>query len=193
MRTLTLTLVGMLSVAAAVAGEQHKKSPYAGQETRQIKSLSADDVEELHRGGGWGLAKTAELNGFPGPTHLLELADQINLTDNQIEAIEAIRSDMQVRAIETGRKFVNLEKELDREFQSGTITSDRLGSLLSQIALVRGQLRLVHLSAHLQTRPLLTEHQVADYNRLRGYSEDPCAAVPSGHDPNMWRKHNGCE
>jgi hypothetical protein len=27
---------------------------------------------------------------------------------------------------------------------------------------------------------------------LRGYAEDPCLAVPEGHDAAMWRKHNGC-
>ena len=58
-------------------------SDYAGQETRLIKSLSEDDLEEIARGGGWGLARAAELNGVPGPTHLLELADEIGLTEQQ--------------------------------------------------------------------------------------------------------------
>jgi hypothetical protein len=47
--------------------------PYAGQDARDIKSLSAEDIAELRRGGGWGFAKSAELNGMPGPAHLLEL------------------------------------------------------------------------------------------------------------------------
>ena len=46
------------------------RSPYAGQENRQIKSLSANDIQELKRGGGWGLAKAAELNGLPGPAQV---------------------------------------------------------------------------------------------------------------------------
>ena len=52
-------------------------APYAGQQERRIKSLSASDIEQLQRGGGWGLAKAAELNGMPGPIHLLELRAEL--------------------------------------------------------------------------------------------------------------------
>ena len=59
-------------VAAAETSSHHGASPYAGEEARAIKSLSADDIAELQRGGGRGLAKPAELNGVPGPAHLLD-------------------------------------------------------------------------------------------------------------------------
>ena len=65
-------------------------SSYAGQQQRSIKSLSDDDIVELQRGGGWGLAKAAELNGVPGPLHLLELKDKIPLSEDQIEQITAL-------------------------------------------------------------------------------------------------------
>ena len=77
-----LLLSVLLSVfhgSGAGAAETHP-SPYVGQDTRPIKSLSADDILELRRGGGWGLAKAAELNGMPGPAHLLELKDEIPLS-----------------------------------------------------------------------------------------------------------------
>ena len=74
-------------------------SDYAGQETRLIKSLSEDDLEEIARGGGWGLARAAELNGVPGPTHLLELADEIGLTEQQRADIEVVRAQMLSDAI----------------------------------------------------------------------------------------------
>jgi hypothetical protein len=48
-------------------------------QSRAIKSLSDNDINELRRGGGWGLALAAELNGMPGPAHLLELKDKIPL------------------------------------------------------------------------------------------------------------------
>jgi hypothetical protein len=54
------------------------KSKYAGEEKREIKSLSATDIEELQNGKGWGLAKAAELNGIPGPVHLLEMKEEHN-------------------------------------------------------------------------------------------------------------------
>jgi hypothetical protein len=51
---------------------------------RAIKSLSDADIKALRRGEGWGLALPAELNGMPGPAHLLELKDQIPLSQYQI-------------------------------------------------------------------------------------------------------------
>ena len=51
-------------------------SPYAGEEAREIRTLSEEDIRQLKNGEGWGLAKAAELNGVPGPAHLLEIADQ---------------------------------------------------------------------------------------------------------------------
>jgi hypothetical protein len=46
--------------------------------------------------------------------------------------------------------------------------------LIDTIARLKGRLRAVHLKAHLAVRPLLTAHQVARYNALRGYG--------GGHD-----------
>ncbi len=49
-----------------VVADQAKHSQYSGQEQRAINSLSQEDITELARGGGWGMAKVAELNGLPG-------------------------------------------------------------------------------------------------------------------------------
>lgn len=169
-------------------------SPYAGQEARAIKSLSADDIAELRRGGGWGLAKAAELNGVPGPAHLLELKDEIPLDGAQIAAITALRDKMRAQAIAEGERLIALERELEAHFRDGTITDDILRSSLDAIAESREALRYIHLSTHLQTPEILSPGQIARYNELRGYAApDPCAHVPEGHDPDMWRKHNGCD
>ena len=172
----------------------HGSAPslYAGQETRLIKSLSEDDVEEIARGGGWGLARAAELNGVPGPTHLLELADEIGLTEQQRADIEVVRAQMLSDAITAGERFVAAEQSLDAAFQQGAPDADMLERLVAEAGQARSALRLVHLNAHLLTLPLLTDAQVSQYSVLRGYSDDPCATVPDGHNPDMWRSHNGC-
>ncbi|BDW97808.1 hypothetical protein MACH10_34930 [Thalassospira tepidiphila] len=74
--------------------DENTPSPYVGQQHRPVKSLSAEDLVELRKGGGWGLAKAAELNGVPGPAHLLELSDQIPLSADQHAAITALYADM---------------------------------------------------------------------------------------------------
>lgn len=73
-----------LAVAAEQADAQMSPiQPYAGLETRQIKALSGEPVAELRAGEGMGLALAAELNGYPGPRHVLDLANQLGLTDEQ--------------------------------------------------------------------------------------------------------------
>ncbi|GIT93374.1 hypothetical protein JANAI62_37910 [Jannaschia pagri] len=167
-------------------------STYAGEETRLIKSLSEQDLVEIAQGGGWGLARAAELNGVPGPTHLLELSEAIGLDEDQLAAVEAIRTQMQTDAITAGERFVAAEEALDAAFQQGAPDAETLERLVMEAGEARAALRLVHLNAHLLTLPLLTDAQVRRYSVLRGYSDDPCASVPDGHDPEMWRNHNGC-
>ena len=86
---LSLVLLFILVTSMSVFAETYT-SKYVGEEYRKIKSLSPDDVEELTKGGGWGLAKAAELNGIPGPAHILEMEDKINLTDEQKNKIQKI-------------------------------------------------------------------------------------------------------
>ena len=187
--------VVVLSAHAEVSGHQHgTTSKYAGQEQQTIKSLSPDDIAELRRGGGWGLAKAAELNGIPGPAHLLALKEQIPLSSRQVSEITNIYESMKAQAIELGLRLISLEQELEQHFQSGKITDEILRSSLTEISEVRKDLRYTHLATHLMTPNILSEAQIEKYNALRGYSNsDPCNNVPAGHSAELWRKHNGCE
>jgi hypothetical protein len=187
----TFLLAGSVPAIAQHAGDA-VASPYAGEEARDIKSLSEDDIAELRRGGGWGLAKAAELNGMPGPAHLLELKDEIPLTAEQVTAIEAIFEEMRADAISEGEHLIALEQALDDAFRNRTIVDESLWRMLADIGDSRTALRMIHLATHLRMPELLTDEQIARYNELRGYSADPCDQAPPGHDPALWRKHNGC-
>jgi hypothetical protein len=134
------------------------------------KSMSMDDVAELTSGSGWGLAKPAELNGVAGPTHVLELAEQLELTPAQRDRIEPIRAAMQEDAVVLGKKLIELELELDEHFRAGTVTDEILKASLAAIAGTLRELRYVHLSAHLTTPAILSPAQLATYSELRGYS-----------------------
>ncbi len=169
-------------------------SKYTESEKQPIKSLSPGDIAELKRGAGWGLAKVAELNGVPGPVHLLEMKHEILLTDSQVKKVTGIYDEMKATAIKQGEHFIMLEQELENSFQSRTITDKKLRTFLAAIADARMKLRYTHLAAHLKTPEILSADQINKYNLLRGYSNsDPCSNIPEGHDPDMWLKHNGCE
>ena len=186
-----LFLILILTPLSTFSAADHSyKSKYAGEEKREIKSLSETDIEELKNGKGWGLAKAAELNGMPGPAHLLEMKDEIDLSANQVWAIEDLYNNMKQEAIPLGLELIELERELNNHFANRTITYELLGVLLERVAQVQKKLRYVHLLTHLKTPDILIPEQIASYNKLRGYSSDePCENIPKGHDPVMWEKH----
>ena len=168
-------------------------SPYAGFEARAIKSLSEDDIDELRRGAGWGLALPAELNGVPGPAHLLEHKEEIGLSADQVAKIETIYAEMKTDAIAAGERFIAAEEAIEKAFVGGQLDREQLRFLIDRSEEARADLRFIHLSRHLLTPPLLTDDQIERYKVLRGYVSDPCARVPEGHDAAMWRRHNRCD
>jgi len=162
-----LAPVGSQSLGA----KEKSSSPYAGQQHRAIKSLSPADIATLRKGGGWGFAKAAELNGLPGPVHVLELADKLALSANQKAQITQVFDRMRLAAVPLGRQLIAQERRLDRLFATRRITPKLLQGLVRQIGETRAALRTVHLAAHLETPKILSAHQIARYNRLRGYGK----------------------
>ena len=187
-----MATLGISATHAQTTGHSHEATPYAGLETRAIKALSESDMEELLRGGGWGLALPAELNGLPGPAHLLELSDEIGLSADQVAQIEAIHAEMKREAIDGGKRLIAAEQAIEDAFAGRDVDAQKLLVLVEEASAARAQLRFVHLSRHLLMPPLLTTEQIRQYGILRGYTSDPCANVPDGHDPEMWKRHNGC-
>jgi len=179
-----------LVLAALPASAQH--TPYGGQQTRAIKSLSDEELQEVRRGGGMGFAKPAELNGLPGPSHLLELAEAIGLTPSQTQTLQQLFRTMEADAIAEGEKLIAAEKALDEAFQKHPPTDADLRGLITRAEASRASLRYIHLVTHLHTPALLTPAQIARYNELRGYGKPGCSAAPAGHDPALWRQHQGC-
>jgi len=190
---LSTIAISLNSFNLIAASDHEYKSKYVGQEKRKIKSLSAEDIKELKAGAGWGLAKAAELNGLPGPKHILEMKKEIELTPEQEQLIVALYNDMKKGAIALGNKLVEQEKDLNNKFAERKIDEKALDKLLTKISETHKALRYTHLSAHLKTPSILTERQIENYNKLRGYSsDDPCKNIPAGHDPIMWKRHNNC-
>jgi len=171
--------------------ESHK-SDYTGEVDRVIESLSANDIKDLTLGNGMGLAKAAELNGYPGPKHVLEMQEELLLEKEQLTSIKLIFEEMKSQARSQGKIFISLEKSLNDHFSNATITNDTLESTLKNISEAKNNLRYIHLSAHIKTTEILSKNQIKKYNQLRGYSNNPCEKIPEGHNKEMWMSHNGC-
>lgn len=160
-----------LVICAFLAGlpAHAETAPYAGQDARTIKALSPERAEGLRTGAGLGYALAAELNGWPGPLHALELADDPGLSSSQRERVEAIRAIMLAAAKPLGEALIEAEAALDALFADGQPDAGSVMEATAEIGRIEARLRAVHLSAHLETTPVLTRHQRMIYARARGY------------------------
>jgi hypothetical protein len=159
-----------ICVAAFLPQLGAAQSPYAGQQNRPIKALSESDIAELLAGKGRGYAKAAELNNYPGPAHVLELAAQLQLSQEQLNQTRAIHSRMQAEAQAAGAALVAAERELDTLFRDRKATPELLRAALQKVALAEAKVREVHLLAHIEQTAVLSAEQIAKYSELRGYS-----------------------
>ncbi len=157
----------------------HNAGPYAGQQTREIKALSSVQTADLLAGKGMELAKAAELNGYPGPMHTLELAAQLELSTEQKQASEALMNRHKAEARDLGAQLVQAERALDQAFASRQIDATRLAAHTERIAQLQALLRKSHLETHLQQTALLKPEQISRYAQLRGYGGYVDTAVPA--------------
>lgn len=172
--SLSVTM-SLLASSAAMA-----QSPYAGMQARPIKALSDQQVADLEAGRGMGLALPAERNGYPGPSHLLELASQLGLSDGQRTEIKALFEAMKAEAIAIGERLLKQEAALDALFANRVATPENVGAVVAAIADTQGGLRNAHLKYHLLTVALLRPDQTQRYGELRGYG-DPKAPQHRHH------------
>jgi len=169
------------SIAAHTAAWAATPSPYAGQESRDIKALSPAEQADWLAGKGMGLAKAAELNGYPGPAHVLELASDLALTSEQRARTQALFETMAARAQALGRELVEAERALDARFASKQITQADLAQALERIGALQAQVRAAHLEAHLEQVRILSPEQTARYVKLRGYGSGAADHGGRGH------------
>jgi Spy/CpxP family protein refolding chaperone len=160
----------VLAATPAAADNAHQHSPYAGNEARDIKALSPEEIADLNAGRGMGLALAAELNGYPGPRHVLDLAQELNLTAEQQRRTGELFESMRQETSALGGQLIEAERTLDRLFADKLATPDSVAAATAHAGAIGAQLRAAHLRYHLAMMDVLTAEQVAAYNHLRGYA-----------------------
>jgi hypothetical protein len=171
--TLMLVLIAGPSLA-----QSHQ--PYAGLQSRSIKALSEQQIADLRAGRGMSMALPAELNGYPGPLHVMEHAHALALTTDQTARVRRLYQDMIDAAVPLGERLVSQETELDRQFVERTVTPATLVATTSAIGQTQAELRATHLRFHLLVAELLTSDQLTRYKILRGYGNEG-----QGHRPDV--------
>jgi Spy/CpxP family protein refolding chaperone len=179
---ITVCAVAVFAGLSSTAQAQSAQ-PYSGMQSRPIKSLSEQQMADLKAGRGMGLALAAELNGYPGPSHLIELSDQLGLTSIQLSNLKGMFDAMRAETIPIGEELVAQEEELDRLFAENVISEQQLKAATESIGETQARLRNAHLRYHLRTRALLQPSQIRRYAELRGYGAGPQA--PAHHEHNQ--------
>jgi hypothetical protein len=168
----------VLAVAAFASPAPAQQQSYAGLQERPIKALSDEQIADLKAGRGMGLALAAELNGYPGPAHVVELGHALGLSETQRQKAHELFAAMKAEAVPIGERLIAQEADLDRQFAGKTITADSLAAAVQDIGATQAALRAAHLKYHLATLEMLTPGQVQRYAELRGYA---------GSEPNRHR------
>ena len=175
-------VIAWVAVFAVALAHAQNTQPYAGQQLRALKALSQDEVKQYLEGAGLGYAKAAELNHYPGPMHVLELADKLQLTTDQRARTAELMLQHKAEARALGRKLVEAEAALDELFHSARVERAALAAHVQAVAAAQGEYRLSHLETHRRMRALLSDEQVSRYDALRGYAAGAAHAPHSkGH------------
>ena len=166
------TIVAAITILVFASSALPAQSPYAGMQTRPIKALSVQQIDDLKAGRGMGLALAAELNGYPGPSHVLELSDRLALSATQKDRVQNLFESMKAESIPIGARLIEQESALDQQFASRSISPDALRDATTKIGVTQAELRNAHLKYHLETAQILSPDQMKQYADLRGYTSN---------------------
>ncbi len=127
-----------------------------------------DDFDRVIAGGrGAGLAFAADQNGYPGPMHVLELADELALSPEQQAKMRALVEAMFAESKPKSARLLDAERRLRAVFAEGRANETAIRTAVGEVERARSEVRLIHLLTHLKTRDLLTEEQRRLYHEAR--------------------------
>jgi Spy/CpxP family protein refolding chaperone len=183
-RILALALLALVPAAPALAqhghqhhGHGHGRHASGGGDAdahRRVEAYLKEFDAVVADGRGFGLAFAADQNGYPGPLHVLELKDQLQLTAAQEARMQTLFQAMLVEARARAARLADAERRLREVFAAGGADAAAVRAAVAGAEAARAEVRLVHLLTHLETRDVLSEVQRRTYHQLRwGAGKNP--------------------
>lgn len=126
-----------------------------------LSGVSEQEKEMLLKGSGLGAGMIAMMNGYPGPKHVLEMGDELELTAAQRESIGTIYGKVKAESVKLGTELVEKDEALAALFTTGSVSTKDVEKRSREIGELQGRLRAAHLNAHVQTHAELTPAQLA--------------------------------
>jgi Spy/CpxP family protein refolding chaperone len=174
--TLVLAALAVITAGPALAqsGHTHQHGtaqPHGGsgdaQAHRRVEACLREFDQVVADGRGFGLAFPADQNGYPGPLHVLELKDRLQLTSEQESRMQTLFEGMLAEAKPRAARLADAEARLRRLFADRAADDATVRAAVAEAETARAEVRLAHLLTHLRTRDLLTEAQRQTYQQLR--------------------------
>lgn len=159
--------------AFAHDGHEHGGTPpvapnYAAPAPREIKALSPQEQRGWMEGENMGMGRAAELNGYPAPMMVLEMAQTLKLTPEQATATRELMTRNKAEVRKLGAELVDAERQLDVAFREHRADEAEVSRLTTQIAQLQGRIRASHLKTHVAEQALLTPEQMQRYMGMHG-------------------------
>lgn len=137
-----------------------------------LQAMPRRQFNNLLQGRGMGAARIADLKGYPGPMHVLEMAEELEISDTQREQTEQIMQRMRSTAQQRGRELIEAERKLEALFDGGAVQPSAVDAALLEIANLQAKVRAAHLHAHIEQARVMNDEQIAKYTELRAATRD---------------------
>ncbi|MGH9817940.1 MAG: hypothetical protein ACRD6I_17885, partial [Candidatus Acidiferrales bacterium] len=124
--------------------ENHAQNAHAAQAPVAVSAEAGHHAflklerEAIESGQGFGMALAADRNGYPGPKHILELKEALQLTPQQDAAVRDLMAAMKQKALARGREILAAEARLEEMFRGGRSEAE-LREETYRIATLRAQ------------------------------------------------------
>jgi Spy/CpxP family protein refolding chaperone len=178
MRRLAFLAAAALVIAGPAFAQSGHGHQHGGRDDtqahRRVEAVQREFDQVVADGLGFGLAFAADQNGYPGPLHVLELKDQLQLTPEQEARMRALFETMRGDARARAARLAAAEDRLRRIFADGVADPAAVRAAVTGAEAARAEVRLVHLLTHLQAHDVLTEAQRRTYHQIRwGATKNP--------------------
>jgi hypothetical protein len=88
---------------------------------------------------------------------------------------------MKKEAVNIGESYIAKERKLNEMFESGSVSSSTVDSMLVEIGRVKGILRATHVSTHIKMEKILSDDQIKKYDELRVYGNNNSSSHHQKH------------
>ncbi len=124
------------------------------------------DRDALLKGDPMGQASVAVAYGFPAPKRAMDLAKELDLSQEQMKSLKSVSTEVTTRSKELADRIIRVEEEMNDAFKTGLVGEKSVRDDAEQIGRLRGRLRATHLVSYVKTKAILTDKQFELYKKL---------------------------